>query len=156
MHTLTSYSFDGELAARTVARFGLKSLRGSSSRGGTDALRQLETAANLGCLIGWTLDGPRGPRRIAKAGAAYVAARTGLPIVPNAYALSKCWRFNSWDRMSLPKPGARIICRYGAPIAPPPNTSSTAVEETRVAIETALNRLHAEIEQEVDDNPFLT
>ncbi len=150
-HTLTSYSFDGELAARTVAHFGLKSLRGSSSRGGVDALRQLESAAKTGCLVGWTLDGPRGPRRQAKAGAAYLAARTGLPIIPNAYALDKAWRMRSWDRFAIPKPGARIIVAFGPPIDPPPDTSAAAIEDTRLLVERSLNQLHEAIERELGE-----
>ncbi len=151
VHTLTSYSFDGELAARTVARFGLLSLRGSSSRGGMEALKQLRAAVDMGCLVGWTLDGPRGPRREAKPGIAYVAAKTGMPIVPNAYALSKCWRVPSWDRFPIPKPGARIISAFGPPIAPPREVSSEAIEKTRIEVETALNMLHKTIEQELGD-----
>jgi len=150
VHTLTSYSFDGELAARTVARFGLKSLRGSSSRGGMEALKQLKTAVDLGCFVGWTLDGPRGPRRKAKAGIAYLSAKTGMPIIPNAYAVSKCWRLSSWDRFPIPKPGARIISAFGPPIAPPPDVSSEVLEKTRLEVETALNALHRAIEQELN------
>ncbi len=105
----------------------------------------------MGCIVGWTLDGPRGPRREAKAGIAYVAARTGFPIIPNAFAVSKSWRLNSWDRMPIPKPGARIICSFGAPIDPPPDTSAAAIEKTRMEVESALNRLHADIEREAGD-----
>ncbi len=68
-HTLTSYSFDGELAARIVRWFGMEAVRGSSSRGGGEGLRQLVRACELGVpLVGFTLDGPRGPRRVAKTG----------------------------------------------------------------------------------------
>jgi len=140
-HTLTSFSFDGEMAARTVARFGLKSLRGSSSQGALGALRQLESALHQGCYLGWTLDGPKGPRRCAKAGVAYVSARTGMTVVPNAYAVSRAWRLPSWDRFLIPKPFSRIICAFGPPIPPPTDAGPEAIEQTRAAVETALNQL---------------
>lgn len=152
-HTLASYSFDGEMAARTVARFGLKSLRGSSTRGGPEALRQLKTAAVQGMSLGWTLDGPRGPRRCAKLGVAHVSAHTGMPIVPNAYALTRCWRMNSWDRFAIPKPGARILVAFGPPIAPPASTAREAIEATRLEVETALNALHATLEATLGVTP---
>lgn len=147
-HTLTSYSFDGELAACVLRRFGLCAVRGSSSRGGSDALRQLEKAARLTPVVGFTLDGPRGPRRIAKPGLAILAARTGLPIVPHAFAADRCRRMNSWDRLILPKPFARVTTRFGEPIAPPASTAPDVVEAKRLEIETALNELHASLETE--------
>ncbi len=152
-HTLTSYSFDGEMAARTVACFGIKSLRGSSSRGGVAALSQLQTAAEQGMSLGWTLDGPRGPRRKAKGGVAYLAGQTGMPIVPNAYAISKCWRLNSWDRFAIPRPGARILVAFAPPIPPPPDTSRESIEATRQEVEQSLNALHSVLEAELDVSP---
>lgn len=150
-HTLTSFSFDGEMAARTVSWFGLKSLRGSSSTGALGALRQLESAAKQGCYVGWTLDGPKGPRRCAKAGVAYLSARTNLAVLPNAYAISRAWRLPSWDRFPIPKPFSRIICAFGPVVPPPADTSSEAIEQTRAAVETALNQLQLEIEEELGE-----
>lgn len=144
--TLTSYSYDGEFAARVIKRWRIHAARGSSSRGGSEALRELYKAAQTVPVTGFTLDGPRGPRRVAKPGIAILAARTQLPIVPNAYAVSRAWRMNSWDRFPIQKPFANIICAYAPPIPPPPDESPEAVEATRLAIETSLNKLHAEIE----------
>jgi hypothetical protein len=148
-HTLTSYSFDGELAARTVSHFGYKSLRGSSSHGSVGALKQLEAVAKEGCSLGWTLDGPRGPRRRAKAGVAWVAARTGMPILPNAFAIRGCKRVHSWDRFPIPYPFAQVLCAFGPPIPPPVDTTARAIEATRSAVEAALNRLHEGLESEL-------
>src|SRR5690606_15894263 len=100
----------GELAARIVTHFDLRAVRGSSSRGGADALNQLQQAMALGAGVGFTLDGPRGPRRKAKLGAAIIAARTGAIIVPNAFAVSRAWRLRSWDRLPIPKPFSRVLC----------------------------------------------
>lgn len=145
-HTLTSYSFDGELAARVMRAFGLKAVRGSSSRGGFKALGQLEAALRLTPTAGFTLDGPRGPRRVAKPGIAILAARLKCPILPSASHVSGCWRLNTWDRLLIPKPFSKILCAYGPPIPPPDDTSAEKIEATRLAVEAALNRLHTDLE----------
>lgn len=152
-HTLTSYSFDGELAARVVRRFGLYALRGSSSRGGHEALRQMQRAAETVPAIGLTLDGPRGPRRVAKPGAAILAIRTGLPIIPQAFAASPCWRMRSWDRLLVPKPFARLVTVLGEPIYPPPKGEPKAIERLRAEVETTLNRLQTTLEHELGLEP---
>lgn len=148
-HTLTSYSFDGELAARVVKHCGLRALRGSSSRGGTQALDQLQKALELGKTVGLALDGPRGPRRVAKPGIAILSARTGTPILPNAFGATRGWRLNSWDKMLIPKPLGRIICMYGAPIPPPQDRSNTAIEATRLEVEHSVKSLHEELDSEL-------
>ena len=148
-HTLTSYSYDGEMAARFMLRLGCRACRGSSSRGGGEGLRELVKVLEHRRLVGFTLDGPRGPRREAKPGIAILAARTVVPIIPQAFVISPAWRLNSWDRFPVPKPFGRIVSMYGDPVAPPPDESREAIEETRRQIETALNGLHAEIEDEL-------
>ena len=152
-HTLTSYSFDGEFAARVVDRFGMFAVRGSSSRGGSDALIGLVEAVKRVRFVGFTVDGPRGPRRTAKPGIAILAARTGIPIVPLAMVAAPVWRLHSWDRFMVPKPFARILGAYGAAIAPPENDSEEAVEAVRLAVERALNELHGELEADLGVSP---
>lgn len=147
-HTLTSYSFDGELAARCCEAFGFHALRGSSSRGGSEGLRSLIRASQTVSGIGFTLDGPRGPRRIAKPGIAMLSAQTGIPVLPCAMAAAPCWRLRSWDRMAFPKPFGRIVCAFGEPVPAPPDNSADALEAHRLAVETGLNRLHAEVDPE--------
>jgi hypothetical protein len=146
-HTLTSYSFDGEFGARVVKRFGLSAVRGSSSKGGSDAVANLAEALNHVQAVGFTLDGPRGPRRVAKPGVAILSARTRTPIIPHAFAVYPAWRLRSWDQFPIPKPFGRIISAYGPPIPPPRDRSPDAVEEVRLAAERALNGLHEEIEK---------
>lgn len=141
-HTTTSYSYDGELAARVVHHFGCEAVRGSSSRGGSEALAEMEKAIRAIPCVGITPDGPRGPRRVAKPGAAILAGRTQTPILPVAFAIDRTWRLNSWDRFPVPKPGARLIAQYGEVVAPPPNDSPEAVEVTRVEMERNLNAVH--------------
>jgi lysophospholipid acyltransferase (LPLAT)-like uncharacterized protein len=145
-HTLTSFSFDGEIAARVVRHFGLFAVRGSSSRGGSEALESLVRAVQAVEMVGFTLDGPKGPRRKAKPGIAILAARTATPIVPHAIAVHPCWRLRSWDRLAVPKPFARIVSAYGPAIEPPADDSPEAVEATRARVEAELNGLHTIVE----------
>jgi lysophospholipid acyltransferase (LPLAT)-like uncharacterized protein len=148
-HSLTSYSFDGELAARLISWFNEEAVRGSSSKGGSGGLRQLEKALQLTPCVGLTMDGPRGPRREAKPGLAILSARAGVSVIPNAFVPTSCWRMRSWDRFPVPKPGGRVICAFGAPIPPPENDSREAINAMRLKIETALNTLYDEIEAEI-------
>jgi lysophospholipid acyltransferase (LPLAT)-like uncharacterized protein len=152
-HTLTSQSFDGELAARVVHRFGFHVVRGSSSRGGGKALHELRLVLVERGAVGIPLDGPRGPRRQAKIGIAALAAQTQTPILPQAFAAAPAWRLrSSWDRLPIPKPFGRVITLYGPPIPPPPvNAPREVLEATRLRVEEELNRLHAVLEAELGD-----
>lgn len=144
--SLTSLSFDGELAARVIRRLGSKALRGSSSRGGLQAISELTKAADAVPVLAFTLDGPRGPRRLAKPGIAIVAAKTGLPIIPVAFACEKARRLKTWDRMSIARPLAKITCAYAPPIPPPLGATREDIEKTRLRVETELNGLHDAID----------
>ncbi len=146
IHTLAGYSFDAELAAQVLRRLGIMSLRGSSSRGGSEALRELAAALQQIPVVALTVDGPHGPRRVAKPGAAILAARTGAPIIPHVFAVRPAWHLHSWDQFLIPKPFAQIISAYGPAIPPPANTHPDTVEETRLRVETGLNRLRLEVE----------
>jgi len=148
-HSTASYSFDGELAARAVHCFGAETVRGSSSNGGSQALREMEKVLGRVPAVGITLDGPRGPRRVAKAGLAILAARTGTPIVPNAATITRCWRTRSWDEFIIPKPFAHFIYAFGTPIPAPNTEHPDDIEITRLKTEQSLNALHAEIERDV-------
>jgi lysophospholipid acyltransferase (LPLAT)-like uncharacterized protein len=113
---LVSRSRDGELIARTVERFGIRTARGSSSRGGAAGLRGLLRQARAGLDIAFTPDGPRGPRGVVQPGVLLAAAATGWPIVPVAWAARPCRRLGSWDRMVVPLPGGRVRFVYGEPL----------------------------------------
>ncbi len=146
IQTLASHSFDAEWAARAVRRLGILSVRGSSSNGGGQALRNLAVVLEHGSAVMLALDGPRGPRRVAKPGAAILAARTGVPIIPHAFAVRPAWRLGSWDRLSIAKPFSRVISLCAPAIPPPANTSPAAIEETRLLVEASLNQAHRQIE----------
>ena len=148
VHTLTSHSFDGELGTRVIRRFGLEGVRGSSSLGGSAGLRQMQLAARQVPQLGFTLDGPRGPRRVAKPGIGILAARTQLPVIPLAIVPVRCQRLRSWDRLPMPWPFSRIVFAFGECIAPPLSDSNGHVEEMRLAVERGLNGLHERIEKD--------
>lgn len=110
---LISASRDGELIARTMGHFGLGTIRGSSSRGGRRAFRELLTTAGETMDIGMTPDGPKGPRHQVKDGVAQLARLSGRAVVPIAFACSRGHRFASWDRFLLPYPGCRGVYAFG-------------------------------------------
>lgn len=123
IHVLVSKSRDGEWAARACADMGYRVHRGSSSGGGQGkafgGLRALARAAETGpALIGMALDGPRGPRRIAKPGSLWLAERLGIPLVPVAIEARRAFRLGSWDRTMIPWPFSRVEIRLGPPIRP--------------------------------------
>jgi lysophospholipid acyltransferase (LPLAT)-like uncharacterized protein len=121
---LVSLSFDGEVIARVARFFGVHSARGSSSRGGKEAFKQLITLHKQGYDLGITVDGPRGPRYKVKPGILAVASRTGTPVLPFAAVADREWVLHrSWDHFRIPKPFAKIWCAYGEPIVIPRGTS---------------------------------
>jgi lysophospholipid acyltransferase (LPLAT)-like uncharacterized protein len=113
---LVSQSQDGELIARTVARFGIDSSRGSTTRGGIAGMRTLLRKAAEGYDLAFTPDGPKGPASVVQPGVILAAAATGLPIQPVALAASRCRRLRSWDRFVVPYPGAAVHFVYGEPL----------------------------------------
>ena len=112
---VTSANFDGEWIAAVIRRFGYGSARGSSSRGGARALVELRKLMAQGQGAAFTLDGPRGPARVAQPGAVFLSQVTGHPIVPFHIEASKAWTAKSWDRTQVPKPGATVGIAIGEP-----------------------------------------
>jgi lysophospholipid acyltransferase (LPLAT)-like uncharacterized protein len=116
MTVLISQSRDGELVARTIERLGIRTARGSSSRGGALGMRGLLQAAKAGGNIAFTPDGPRGPRGVVQPGVVAAAAMTGLDIIPAALAATRARRVGSWDRMPVPLPFGVVHYVYGEPL----------------------------------------
>jgi lysophospholipid acyltransferase (LPLAT)-like uncharacterized protein len=112
---VTSANFDGEWIAAVIRRFGYGSARGSSSRGGARALVELRRLMAKGQGAAFTLDGPRGPARVAQPGAVFLSQVTGHPIVPFHIEASTAWTARSWDRTLVPKPGATVGIAIGEP-----------------------------------------
>lgn len=117
VHPLVSRSKDGELISTICSAFGLFCVRGSSSRGGSEALLELKSLLEKGDRIAFTPDGPRGPLRQIQPGVLFIAQKTGRPIVPIAYGARRRWVFKkSWDEFIVPKPLNHIAMVYGEPI----------------------------------------
>ena len=110
---LISRSFDGELIARTVEHLGFRAVRGSSSRGGTAALRQMIDAYNEGHRCAFTADGPRGPAMVAQPGPVHLAQLVNAAWVGAFYALPvRAWQLKSWDRFLIPKPFSEVVMTW--------------------------------------------
>jgi lysophospholipid acyltransferase (LPLAT)-like uncharacterized protein len=116
---LTSQSSDGEYIARFIQRFGYGAVRGSSSRGGVAGLVEMIRLMRAGLPAALTVDGPRGPRYEAKAGAALLAKKTGCPLVPFVVEPLRRVTLKSWDKMQIPLPFTRALVTVGEPIAVP-------------------------------------
>ena len=112
---LVSAHRDGELIARVAHRFGLRTVRGSTSRGGGRALLALVRELQQGGEVAVSPDGPRGPAERFAPGALVAAQRSGAHIVPVAAVADSAWRLKSWDRFMIPKPFARVTVAYGPP-----------------------------------------
>lgn len=138
LRVLISRSRDGEMLAQLCARFDLEVARGSSSRGGAEALRLLARALAEGTSVVVVPDGPRGPREIAKPGVIALAALSGAAIVPVAVAASAEWRLRSWDGFRIPRPFARCVVRFGEPLTVARDADGDLRERARKTLEAAL------------------
>ena len=138
---MTSRSFDGEYIARFIQRFGYGAARGSSTRGGVGALVEMARLVRRGCAAGFTVDGPRGPRRVAKSGALLLAKKTGRPVLPFAVTAESFWRLGSWDRLQIPKPFTRAIVRLAPPLYVPADADAAQLEHLRGELQRTLERL---------------
>lgn len=132
---LISASRDGELIARTMDYFNIGSIRGSSTRGGRAAFREMLELAREPIDLVFTPDGPKGPRHQVKDGVAQLARLTGRPVVPMAFACSRGYRFRSWDRFLLPLPPGRGVFSFGAPLY---YAADDSVESFRLRVQHAM------------------
>ena len=146
MAVLVSRSFDGEIIAFVIKHFGIHSSRGSSSRGGREALRELIKLTNAGYEIGITVDGPRGPRYEVKAGVITLASRTGIPILPTASRGRRSWTLvKSWDHFRVPKPFTEVLVLYGEPILVPEHLNDEDLQATQTRITESLMELEQQL-----------
>ncbi len=138
---MTSQSFDGEYIARFIQRLGYGAVRGSSTRGGVGALVELTRLVRKGCPAGFSIDGPRGPRHVAKMGALLLAKKTGQPVLPFGVNAERFWSLNSWDRMQIPKPFSRVTVRFATPIHVPADADQETLDACRDELQRALERV---------------
>jgi lysophospholipid acyltransferase (LPLAT)-like uncharacterized protein len=113
---LVSPSKDGDLMDTLLPKFGMSVIRGSSSRTGARALREMLRSLRTGGIIVVTPDGPRGPRHSGSAGVVWLARATGYPILPCGFVAEPAWRINSWDAFTIPKWGSKVAVVYEPPI----------------------------------------
>jgi lysophospholipid acyltransferase (LPLAT)-like uncharacterized protein len=134
LRVLISQHADGEFIARVCQHLGLATVRGSSTRGGGAALLALLRCSRDNHLA-VTPDGPQGPRRRVQKGLAFLAAQTGLPVVPVGVGCEQGWRLHSWDRFLIPRPGATAYVLLGAPLHVPPGLDRKGLERHRRLVE---------------------
>ncbi len=138
---MVSASKDGGFLAGILECFGVQPVRGSTSRRGHQALRELTTWAKRGYDLAITPDGPRGPCYVVQEGIIALAQLTEMPIVPVSYNLGWKIRINSWDKFQIPLPFSRCEIIYEKPIPVPRNASEPDREKFRLQVEQALNSI---------------
>jgi len=140
---LVSASRDGEKLARVLSKFDLICVRGSSSRRGKQALREMTALVNDGYDAGITPDGPRGPKYHCQDGVIALAQITQAPIIPVSWDVSRKIVVNSWDNFMVPLPFGRATVRIGAPMMIPGEASDEQFEQKRLELENVLKSLSA-------------
>ena len=141
---LVSQHRDGEWVNQTAEFLRLRIVRGSTSRGGSSAIRQLKRHSKTSSLV-LTPDGPRGPRREMAMGPVYLASLLKMPIVPLAVGMNNPWRLKTWDQFAIPKPFSRTRMIFGPKIHVP-RLDRDGLEATRLRIQRTLNDLSEEAE----------
>lgn len=147
---MTSRSFDGEYIARIIENLGFRAVRGSSSRGAVGALLGMHKEIEEGRTAAFTIDGPRGPRYVAKPGPVLLAKNTGVPIVCFHMALERAWVLDSWDATMIPKPFSRALLRVSRIIEVPKDATPTVMEGIHLEMQAALDRVCKDADARVD------
>jgi lysophospholipid acyltransferase (LPLAT)-like uncharacterized protein len=137
---LLSQHGDADLLSRGALHLGFDTVRGSTSRGGAAAIRQLMDKGRLLHLT-ITPDGPRGPRRKLAQGPIYLASRLGLPLVLMGFGADRPWRLGTWDRFAIPRPYSKVRSVISPEIHLPPDLDREGIEHYRVEAERLLNWL---------------
>ena len=146
---LTSRHGDADLLCRLALHLGYNTVRGSSNRGGDQAIRELIARSDKEHLA-VTPDGPRGPRRKLAVGSIFLASHTGLPLVIYAVGYERPWRLNSWDRFAIPRPFSRARIISSPRIFIPPNLDRAGIKYYRKRVQNLLNHLTLEAEEWAD------
>lgn len=138
---MNTTNFDGQWTRRVVERFGYGTAQGSSSRGGLKGLVVMARRLEEGRTVAFTVDGPRGPRYVAKPGPVMLARRTGFPIVVFHAGLENAHTFEkSWDLLQLPHPFSRGVIAFAPPICVPTGADAELMERKHAEMQGALER----------------
>ena len=139
---MSSRSFDAEYTGRLIKRFGYGTVRGSSTRGHTGATIEMIRLMRAGCPAGFTIDGPKGPRHVAKMGAVLIAKKAGQPILPFVIVPARSWEIRkSWDQTQIPKPFTRARVIISPPIYVEADADDDALNAKRDELQRALDAL---------------
>ena len=141
IRVMSSDSFDGEWTGRIIRKFGFVKVRGSSSRGAVRGLLGMRRELEQGWSVAFTIDGPRGPRFVAKPGPVVLARATGAPMVAFHIALEDPWVLNTWDKCMIPKPFSRALLRVSQQIMVPKKADDTQREHFHAQLQDALDRV---------------
>ncbi len=146
---MISRSRDGERIATVCERIGYSTVRGSSSRSGARALREVVRLLEKNCVIGHVVDGPRGPAGEIKPGLVLIAQRSGAAIVPIYATAAHRWEAPSWDRMQIAYPFSRVLVRYGPAVEVSPELDAEATEQLRFELEQQMQTEYARLESDL-------
>ena len=141
---MISRSGDGEYIARIVEQWGYQPVRGSTSRGGGEALREMVRVARAGGSLVLTPDGPRGPFQQLKPGLLRAAQLTGCPIIPASAAARRASFYGRWDRFLVPHPFTSVIVAFGEPIHVPRVADTAEFERIKDQVTEAMNAVTRE------------
>lgn len=141
---MTSQSRDGDIIARVIRRFGFGAARGSATRGSIQALKAMARCVRDGHDVAFTIDGPKGPRYVAKPGAVMLARLSGAPIQPICISARSYWEIRSWDRFRIPKPFSRGRIFYGRTIHVSRDADEAELAARTAELQSELDRLRAE------------
>lgn len=152
--SIASLHRDGEIAAIAAEKFGIKIVRGSSTRGGFKAFMQLKNYIENGYDIAITVDGPKGPARTVNDGILYMAKITGKKIVPACFVCNKKIRLKSWDKLIIPLPFSNGFFAFGQPISIPPDIDDKELEKFRKILKQELDEINKNCEKYLYGNKF--
>jgi lysophospholipid acyltransferase (LPLAT)-like uncharacterized protein len=138
---MTSQNRDGEYIARVIRRFGYGAVRGSSTRGSLGAIVEMLRHMKQNRDVAFTLDGPLGPRYVAKPGAAFIARKSGNAVLPFSVSTEKKWIIRSWDHFIIPKPFSRAFLVLGSPIYVNADATDEEIIRAEASIQSALDEL---------------
>lgn len=147
---MTSRSFDGEYIARIIESFGFKAVRGSSTRGGVRALLGMHDIVENGGVAAFTIDGPRGPKYVAKPGPVLLSRNTGAPIYSFYVAVSSAWVLKSWDDFIIPRPFAKAHIRWSRALSVPRGADNEHMKILHAEMQEALERVRLYAEAQVE------
>lgn len=157
IRVMSSDSFDGEYTGRIIRKFGFVKIRGSSSQGAVRALLGMRRDLEQGHTVAFTIDGPKGPKYVAKPGPVLLARATGTPMAAFHIAIENAWVLKTWDGCVIPRPFSRALMRVSRQITVPPDANDRQMEAFHAELQASLDRVREFSEvhvHEVGGNQF--